>query len=326
MILLIVLAVLAVVTLVLLFLTFFTVKQQSAAIIERFGKYVRTVKPGLSIKVPFFEHIAQRVSLKVQPLPVEVETKTKDNVFTKVEVAVQYRVVPGSEADSYYKLQDHAGQIRSYVLDVVRSKVPKMNLDEVFEKKDEIGDAVKAELDAKMKEYGFEIPNALVTNVDPAEGVKDAMNEIQKQTRLQQAATAEGEKIRIIAVKKAEAEKETKKLAGEGIAAEREAIAKGIAESARIIMEAGHDKGSEGSADVPTPVSAEEAMKTLLLTQYFDTMKSIGTSDNAKTVFLPHSPGGMAGLMQEIAQAVMVGGQVPQPARSTAPVSVPKAA
>ena len=156
---------------ILLLASFFTVKQQTRAIIERFGRYVRTAKPGLNMKIPFIDHIVQRVSLRVQQLIVEVETKTKDNVFVKLFVAIQFRVVEGNEADSYYKLQDHIEQIRSYVLDVVRAKVPKMDLDEVFEKKDDVGTAVKTELDVSMKIYGFEIPNALVTDVDPAENV-----------------------------------------------------------------------------------------------------------------------------------------------------------
>src|SRR3984957_7893520 len=144
-----------------LFSGFFTVQQQSAAIVERFGKYLRTAKPGLNLKVPYIDHVVQRVSLRVQQLPVEVETKTLDNVFVKLAVAVQYRVVEGNEADSYYKLQDHVTQIESYVLDVVRAKVPKMSLDEVFDKKDDVGSAVKSELDISMKVYGFEIANAL---------------------------------------------------------------------------------------------------------------------------------------------------------------------
>src|SRR3984885_6868861 len=145
---------------------FFTVQQQSRAIVERFGRYLTTAKPGLNFKVPYIEHVVQRVSLRVQQLLVEVETKTLDNVFVRLFVAVQFRVVEGSEADSYYKLQDHVEQIKSYVLDVVRAKVPKMNLDEVFERKDDVGTSVKTELDASMKIYGFEIHNALGTEVN----------------------------------------------------------------------------------------------------------------------------------------------------------------
>src|SRR5271169_5609327 len=216
---------------------FFTVQQQSAAIVERFGKYLRTAKPGLNLKVPYIDHVVQRVSLRVQQLPVEVETKTLDNVFVKLFVAVQYRVVEGSEADSYYKLQDHIQQITSFVLDVVRAKVPKMNLDEVFEKKDDIGVAVKTELDVSMRVFGFEIPNALVTDVNPADNVKSAMNEIQTQQRLQVAAAAKGEANKILVVKNAEAEAESKHLQGEGIAKQRRAIVDGLRDSIAAFTE-----------------------------------------------------------------------------------------
>jgi regulator of protease activity HflC (stomatin/prohibitin superfamily) len=272
---------------------FFTVQQQSAAIVERFGKYLRTAKPGLNLKVPYIDHVVQRVSLRVQQLPVEVETKTLDNVFVKLFVAVQYRVVEGSEADSYYKLQDHVQQITSYVLDVVRAKVPKMNLDEVFEKKDDVGSAVKTELDVSMKIYGFEIPNALVTDVNPADNVKAAMNEIQTQQRLQVAATAKGEANKILVVKNAEAEAEAKHLQGEGIAKQRRAIVDGLRESVAAFT----DKIGE--------VSAQDALNLVLLTQYFDTMKEIGVSSGSKVILMPHSPGGMADIANELRNAII---------------------
>lgn len=281
--------------------TFFTVEQQSAAIVERFGRYRRTAHAGLSIKIPFIERIRQRVNLKVQQLIVEVETKTKDNVFVKMPVAVQYHVTEGQEADSFYKLEDHQSQIESYVLDVVRAKVPTMTLDEAFEKKDDVGNDVKQQLGDSMRTYGFTIDNALVRDVDPAENVKNAMNEIQTQQRLQVAAAAKGEAAKIIAVKNAEAEKETKKLQGEGVAAEREAIAEGIKKSTEMLVAA-----SGGQVD------AAQAMTTLLMTQYFDTLRMIGIQGHATTVFLPHSPGGMGDIRQQIAEAVMIGGQAPR--------------
>ncbi len=282
--------------------TFFTVEQQSAAIVERFGRYRRTAHAGLSIKIPFIEGIRQRVNLKVQQLIVEVETKTKDNVFVKMPVAVQYHVTEGREADSIYKLEDHQTQIESYVLDVVRAKVPTLTLDEAFEKKDDVGNEVKQQLGDSMRTYGFTIDNALVRDVDPAENVKNAMNEIQTQQRLQVAAAAKGEAEKIIAVKNAEADKETKKLQGEGVAAEREAIAEGIKKSTEMLVEA-----SGGQVD------AAQAMTTLLMTQYFDTLRTIGVQGHATTVFLPHTPAGMADIRQQIAEAVMIGGQAPKP-------------
>jgi regulator of protease activity HflC (stomatin/prohibitin superfamily) len=275
--------------------SFFTVQQQSRAIVERFGKYARTAKPGLNFKTPFIEYVVQRVSLRVQQLPVEVETKTLDNVFVKLFVAVQYRVVEGSEADSFYKLQDHVEQIRSYVLDVVRAKVPKMNLDEVFERKDDVGASVKSELDVSMKIYGFEIPNALVTDVNPADNVKSAMNEIQTQQRLQVAAAAKGEANKILVVKNAEAEAESKCLQGEGIAKERRAIVDGLRESIAAFT----DKIGD--------VTAPEVLNLVLLTQYFDTMKEIGVSSGSKVILLPHSPGGMADIADQLRTAIIAG-------------------
>ena len=280
---------------------FFTVQQQSRAIVERFGRYVRTSKPGLNFKIPYVEYVVRRVSLRVQQLPVEVETKTLDNVFVKLFVAVQYRVIEGSEADSFYKLQDHEEQIKSYVLDVVRAKVPKMNLDEVFEKKDDVGLSVKTELDVSMKVYGFEIPNALVTDVNPADNVKSAMNEIQTQQRLQVAAAAKGEANKILVVKNAEAEAESKRLQGEGIAKQRSAIIEGLRESITAFAE------KVGS------VNEQEALKLVMLTQYFDTVKEIGVSSGSKVILLPHVPGGMTDIADQIRTSIMTGNEASQP-------------
>jgi regulator of protease activity HflC (stomatin/prohibitin superfamily) len=276
-----------------IFGSFFTVQQQSVAILERFGKYLRTAKPGLNFKFPFVDSVVQRISLRVQQLPVEVETKTSDNVFVKLFVAVQFRVVEGSEADSYYKLQDHVEQIKSYVLDVVRAKVPKMTLDEVFEKKDDVGLAVKTELDVSMKIYGFEIPNALVTDVNPADNVKAAMNEIQTQQRLQVAAAAKGEANKILVVKNAEAEAESKHLQGEGIAKQRLAIVAGLRDSIADFT------------DKIGGVSAQDALNLVLLTQYFDTMKEIGVSSGSKVILIPHSPGAMADIANQLRSAII---------------------
>src|SRR5580698_1569593 len=280
---------------------FFTVQQQSRAIVERFGRYLRTAKPGLNLKVPYIDRVVMRVSLRVQQLPVEVETKTADNVFVKLFVAVQFRVVEGNEADSYYKLQDHIEQIKSYVLDVVRAKVPKMSLDEVFEKKDDVGLAVKNELDVSMKVYGFEIPNALVTNVNPADSVKAAMNEIQTQQRLQVAAAAKGEANKILVVKNAEAEAESKRLQGEGIAKQRRAIVDGLRDSIAAF------------SDKVGSVNEHEVLNLVLLTQYFDTMKEIGVSAGSKVILVPHSPSGMTEITEQIRSAIITGAEATTP-------------
>jgi regulator of protease activity HflC (stomatin/prohibitin superfamily) len=276
---------------------FFTVEQQSRAIVERFGRYVRTARPGLNFKLPYIERVVQRVTLRVQQLPVEVDTKTLDNVFVKLSVAVQYRVVEGNEADSYYKLQDHVAQIESYVLDVVRAKVPKMNLDEVFDKKDDVGSAVKSELDVSMRTYGFEITNALVTDVNPADNVKAAMNEIQAQQRLQVAAAAKGEANKILVVKNAEAEAESKRLQGEGIAKQRRAIVDGLRESIAAFT------------DQIGGVSATDVMQLVLLTQYFDTLKEIGISAGSKVILMPHAPGGMSDISEQLRNAIVTGNE-----------------
>ena len=198
---------------------------------------------------------------------------------------------------SYYKLQDHVEQIKSFVLDVVRAKVPKMTLDEVFEKKDDVGLAVKSELDASMKIYGFEIPNALVTDVNPADNVKAAMNDIQTQQRLQIAAAAKGEANKILVIKNAEAEAESKRLQGEGIAKERRAIIDGLRESIAAFT------------DQIGGVSAPEVLKLVLLTQYFDTMKDIGVSAGSKVILMPHSPGGMNDIAEQLQTAIIAGNE-----------------
>jgi regulator of protease activity HflC (stomatin/prohibitin superfamily) len=292
--------VLAAVILIIIASSFYTVTQQTVAIIERFGRYVRTEPPGLRMKLPIVEQVAKRVSLKVQQLVVEVESNTQDNVFVKLPVAVQYQVTRGRESDSYYQLANHQDQIESYVLDVVRAQVPKMSLDEVFERKDDVGQVVKKELGESMGTYGFTIVNALVRDVDPAEGVKTAMNEIQTQERLKQAAQAKGDAAKILVVKQAEADKETKKLQGEGVAAEREAIAEGIKNSVTTVAAAGK-------------IDPTEAMRTLLLTQYFDTLGRIGAQSHASTIFLSHSPGGMTEVMNQITTAVIAGNQATKP-------------
>jgi len=220
-----------------------------------------------------------------------------DNVFVKLSVAVQFRVVEGSEADSFYKLQDHVEQIRSYVLDVVRAKVPRMNLDEVFEKKDDVGTAVKSELDVSMKIYGFEIPNALVTDINPADNVKAAMNEIQTQQRLQVAAAAKGEANKILVVKNAEAEAESKRLQGEGIAKQRRAIVDGLRESIAAFT------------DKVSSVNEHEVLNLVLLTQYFDTLKEIGISAGSKVILTPHAPGGMTDITDQLRTAIIQGSE-----------------
>src|SRR5580692_4177169 len=299
---LLVLAVVAVFALILLGNSFFKVEQAQVAMIERFGKFARTAGAGLNMKIPMIERKAGRLSLRVQQLNVKVETKTSDNVFVDVVVSVQYHVVEGHEFEAFYKLTNPVQQITAHVFDAVRSQVPTMTLDHVFEKKSDIEEAVSIGLKTKINNYGYDIDGSPVTDIQPDEKVRAAMNEINAASRLREAAEQQGEAVRIKTVKSAEAEKESKKLQGEGIAAERIAIAEGIRDSVAALLSI--KKGG---------VSPEEAMRTLILTQYFDTLRAIGAQSRASTVFLPHSPGGMADLSRQVAEAIMVGNQVPGP-------------
>ena len=281
---------------------FFMVEQAQVAMIERFGRFARIAPAGFNFKIPLIERQAGRLSMRVQQLDVKIETKTQDNVFVDVVVSVQYHVVEAKEFEAFYKLTNPEQQITAHVFDAVRSQVPAMTLDHVFEKKSDIEDAVSSGLKSKINAYGYDIDGSPVTDIQPDEKVRAAMNEINAASRLREAAEQQGEALKIKTVKAAEAEKESKKLQGEGIAAERIAIAEGIRTSVAALIDI-----REGG------VSPEEAMRTLILTQYFDTLRSIGAQSRASTVFLPHSPGGAADLSRQIAEAIMVGNQVPGP-------------
>jgi regulator of protease activity HflC (stomatin/prohibitin superfamily) len=304
--------------------SFFMVEQAQVALIERFGRFSRIAHAGLNFKIPMIEKKAGRLSMRVQQLNVKVETKTSDNVFVDVVVSVQFHVVDGKEFEAFYRLTNPEQQITAHVFDAVRAQVPAMTLDHVFEKKSDIEEAVSAGLKTKINAFGYDIDGSPVTDIAPDDKVRAAMNEINAASRLREAAEQQGEAIKIKTVKAAEAEKESKKLQGEGIAAERIAIAEGIRASVAALLSV-----KEGG------VSPEEAMKTLILTQYFDTLRAIGASSRATTVFLPHSPGGAADLARQISEAIMVGNQAPghgpepheaHPASSVPPTAPARAA
>src|SRR5215469_1284138 len=244
---------------------FFMVEQAQVAMVERFGRFARIARAGLNMKIPLIERRAGRLSMRVQQLNVRVETKTSDNVFVDIVVSVQYHVVEGKEFEAFYKLTNPEQQITAHVFDAVRSQVPTMTLDHVFEKKGDIEEAVSTGLRHKINAFGYDIDGSPVTDIAPDEKVRAAMNEINAASRLREAAEQQGEAVRIKIVKSAEAEKESKKLQGEGIAAERIAIAQGIRDSIAALMSI-HDG----------EVSPEEAMRTLIMTQYFDTLRTIG--------------------------------------------------
>lgn len=274
----------------------YTVEQQTEVVIERFGKFSRTAGPGLNFKIPFIERIAGRVSMRVQQLNVKAETKTKDNVFVNVVVSVQYFVDPNRTYDAFYKLDDPTLQINSYVFDVVRARVPKISIDDLFEKKDEIAVAVKDELNETMISFGFVILNSLVTDIEPDNKVKISMNEINAAERLKYAAVEKAEADKIMKVKEAEAEAEAKALQGKGIADQRLAIINGLKESVEDFQE-----GIPGT-------SAQDVMNLVLMTQYFDTLQSLGEQSN--TILIPHSPGGMQDVSDQIRNAIIQGNEV----------------
>jgi regulator of protease activity HflC (stomatin/prohibitin superfamily) len=295
------LVVLGVVVLVALLATagaFFVVNQQTAAVVQNFGKFARVALPGLNLRIPFVETIAGRINLRVQQLDVRVETKTEDNVFVHVIVAVQYHVLPDKIYEAFYKLSDPATQITAFVFDAVRARVPRMKLDDVFEKKDEIADAVRDELSQVMEGFGYGIVKALVTDIDPDHKVKEAMNEINAAQRLRVAATEKGEAERILKVKAAEAEAQSKALQGKGIADQRKAIVEGLRESVDTFQ-----KSVPGA-------TAHDVMSLVLMTQYFDTLKEIGATSRTNTILIPHSPGNLTELTEQIRNAMMTAEQV----------------
>ena len=281
------------IALVLIITSFYTVQTAEIAVITRFGKFLRISQAGLGWKVPLIDQVAGRVSLRVNQITLTMETKTKDNVFVTIPVSVQNRVHPEKVFDAFYKLADPVAQIKSYVEQVVLGHVPSLTLDEVFASQSGIAAAVKKELDADMSEFGYEIVNVLVTDIVPDAKVKSAMNDINAAQRDQVAAAARGEAEKILVVKKAEAEAESKALQGHGIANQRRAIIEGLQSSI------------EGLQKVVGGVSAAETMKLVLITQYFDTLKSIGESNKTNTLFLSHSPNAVGDISQQIMQSML---------------------
>jgi len=262
--------------LALIFGTFFIVKQQSAAVVERFGKFLSVRHSGLQIKIPLVDNVAGRLSLRIQQLDVVVETKTKDDVFVKIKVSVQYKVIKDKVYDAFYKLDFPQDQITSYVFDVVRAEVPKMILDDVFEKKDDVAVAVKAELNDAMLNYGFDIIKTLVTDIDPDSQVKDSMNRINASEREKVAAQFEGDAQRILIVERAKAEAESKRLQGQGIADQRREIARGLEDSVKVLN--GVD------------INSQEASALIVVTQHYDTLQSVGSASNSNLILMPNSP------------------------------------
>ena len=280
---------------VLLVLAIFLVRQQTFAVIERWGKFNRTVGPGIHLKVPIMDRVAGRVSIRVQELNVSIKTKTNDNVFVDLLIAVQY-FVDGEDKvwDAFYRLTNPQAQMESWIFDNVRAKVPGMILDSVFENKEEIAKEIEDSLSARLSEYGYKLVRALVNDIQPDKGVADAMNEINRQQRLRVAAEHEGEAKKIIVIKEAEADARSKELSGEGIAKQRIAIVAGLRES---VKDASNALG----------VDPQAVMTLVLMTQYYDMLTDVGRNSRTNTIMLPHSPGAVNELREQIIAAIETG-------------------
>src|ERR1700733_6256130 len=279
----------------------FQVRTAEAVVIQRMGRFLHVANAGINFKLPWLDQIAGRIDLRVQQLDVDVETKTKDNVFVKIPVSVQYHVIPDKVYEAFYKLANPRQQISSYVFNVILGHVPKMNLDDAFLQQSDIAVAIKEGLDDVMKTYGYAIDQALVTDIEPDEKVKAAMNDINAAQREQVAASARGEAEKILKVKQAEAEAQSKALQGQGIANQRKAIIEGLKDSVEAFS-----KAVEGS----TP---KDVMMLVLVTQYLDTMKEIGSNDKSNTILMSHSPGAVSDLYRQMQDAVMIGQKVANP-------------
>ena len=274
----------------------FTVKQQTGAIIERFGKFHSIRHSGLQLKIPLVDRISGRLSLKIQQLDVIVETKTKDDVFVRLKISVQYKVIKEKVYDAFYKLDYPHDQITSYVFDVVRAEVPKMILDDVFLRKDDIAIAVKSELNDAMMEYGYDIIKTLVTDIDPDAQVKEAMNRINASEREKIAAQFEGDAARILIVEKAKAEAESKRLQGQGIADQRREIARGLEESVDVLNRVG--------------INSQEASALIVVTQHYDTLQSIGGETNSNLILLPNSPQSGSNMLNDMVASFTASNQI----------------
>ena len=299
------LPIIIVLTAIIIFAAFFMVKQQTAAIIERFGKFHSIRQSGLHLKIPLVDKVSGRLSLKIQQLDVIIETKTLDDVFVKLKVSVQYKVIKEKVYDAFYKLDYPHEQITSYVFDVVRAEVPKMKLDDVFVKKDDIAIAVKAELNDAMMEYGYDIIRTLVTDIDPDAQVKIAMNRINAADREKTAAQYEGDALRILIVEKAKAEAESKRLQGQGIADQRREIARGLEESVDVLNRVG--------------INSQEASALIVVTQHYDTLQSIGSETNSNLILLPNSPQAGSNMLNDMVASFTASNQIGEAMKNQKP-------
>jgi regulator of protease activity HflC (stomatin/prohibitin superfamily) len=281
-----------------IFGSFFTVQTAEVAILQRLGKFSRVAGPGLNWKTPYIENVVRRMSMKVQQFDVQVETKTQDNVFVQIPVSIQYRVLPEGVEAAFYKLSDPVKQIESMVYNVVLGHVPKMKLDDTFLNQADIASDLRDNLDASMKEYGYSIVKVLISDIVPDQKVKAAMNDINAAQREREATVSRAETNKMLLVKQAEAEAESKRLQGEGIANQRKAIIAGLKDSVEDFA-----KTVPGS----TP---QDVMQLVLMTQYFDTLKDIAANDHTNTVLIPHTPNTLSDLFSQVRNAIITGSEL----------------
>jgi regulator of protease activity HflC (stomatin/prohibitin superfamily) len=279
-----------------LYFGLFVVNQQTTAIVERFGKFTNIRQSGLQFKIPLVDKISGRVSLKIQQLDVIVETKTKDDVFVQLKISVQFQILREKVYDAFYKLQNPHDQITAYIFDTVRAEVPKMKLDDVFEKKDDIAQAIQRELKESMLAYGYDIVKALVTDIDPDAQVKEAMNRINAAEREKLAAQFEGDAQRILIVERAKAEAESKRLQGMGIADQRREIARGLEESVDVLNKAG--------------INSQEASALIVITQHYDTLQSIGADTNSNLILLPNNPNAASSMLNDMVTSLVAANKI----------------
>ena len=295
---LIVYGVLGLATLVLILKSVVIVREATAVVIERLGRFNRIANSGFGLIIPFIDRKAATVNLRVQQLDVSIETKTRDNVFVSLQVSVQFKVGREQVKDAYYSLDNPKNQIASYIFDDVRAEVPRLDLDDVFAKKEDIALAVQQNIHDSMTEYGYHIIKALITDIDPDHKVKESMNRINAAKREKEAAEEEGEANKIKIIKQAEAEAESKRLSGEGIARQRLEIVRGFKESV------------EDFAKSLESVTHEEIMQFVLMTQYFDTIKDIGANSKNSSILMPHSPGCMKDFQNQIINGTFIGNKM----------------
>jgi regulator of protease activity HflC (stomatin/prohibitin superfamily) len=285
-----------IITILLVFSAAFIVKQQTAVVLERFGKFLSVRNAGLQFKIPLVDRVAARLSLRIQQLDVIVETKTNDDVFVHLKISIQFQILHEKVYDAFYKLQNPHEQLTSYIFDLVRAEVPKMILDDVFEKKDDIAQAIQRDLKEAMLRYGYDIVKALVTDIDPDASVKEAMNRINAAEREKIAAQHEGDAQRILIVERAKAEAQSKRLQGMGIADQRREIARGLEESVDTLNRAG--------------INPQEASALIVITQHYDTLQSIGADTNSNLILLPNNPTAASNMLNDMTASLLAANSI----------------